>query len=112
MTPAWTTSDAIAKRQGCSSSYLREMMLATPDHIARPWVPKGRGTGRNARYSWEIARVDQWWREVQEWLASRSVPDSPANWGLSSPRLAINSLRYAPTKTSSVSVSVPAMPNE
>lgn len=82
LAPAWTTSEAIAERQGCSRSYLREMMDATPPHIARPWVVKGTGKGRSTRYSWEVTRVDQWWREVHEWQASRNAVTATVSAGV------------------------------
>lgn len=72
MIRAWTTSEAIAERQGCSRTYLREMMDATPDTMTRPWVIKGTGKGRSARYSWE----DLGGRRRHAWPAdhARRVP--------------------------------------
>lgn len=56
---AWCDTAEVIARLGCSRTYLREMMEATPDGIVRPWILKGRGVDRRTRYSWEVARVDQ-----------------------------------------------------
>lgn len=81
MTSAWTTSEQVAARLGCSGTFLRRMMAETPGHIARPWVVMGDGRGRRTRYSWELARVDQWWRELHLWRASTSDETATAFGG-------------------------------
>lgn len=102
MIRAWTTSEAIAERQGCSRTYLREMMDATPDTMTRPWVIKGTGKGRSARYSWEVARVDQWWREVHEWRAKSDAVIAGVSGGVPSPaRLTLVSAPPARSQTNS-----------
>ena len=48
---------------------LRDRMVRSPAHIARPWV--NIGSARRPDYRWRVEGVDQWWVEVHEWRASR-----------------------------------------
>lgn len=67
--PVWLPLADVAVRFTVSKDTVRARMAETPDHIERPWVNHG-SAGRRAVYSFEVAKVDAWWREVNEWRAS------------------------------------------
>lgn len=77
--PAWLTTAEVAKHLRVDRGTLRAAMQSTPPGMARPWLDIG--TGRRPTYSWESARIDAWWREVHEWLKSRSGANDTASAG-------------------------------
>lgn len=80
MTSAWRTFNETAAHVRVCADTLRERMRLTPAHIERPWIEIGTGTKRRT-CSFEAAKTDTWWREVNEWLRSERSEGSGKSGG-------------------------------
>lgn len=71
----WTDHAAVMEWLGLGYGKLRELMDATPPHVAKPWRDINVSShARKPRYRWRVARgaepmayVDRWFQEVTQW---------------------------------------------
>lgn len=78
MTNRWRSNAEVAAYLQVSRHTLLRVRLATPPNIKRPWTLIG--TGRQLRWA-GLDAVDRWWREVNEWLQSKSAGTAGASDG-------------------------------
>lgn len=69
-TVCWLSHNEVLVRLQVSVSTLRRLMRATPSEVESPWVCLG--TKARPVYRWDKARVDDWFKEVTKWRASKS----------------------------------------
>ena len=68
----WLTSPEAARHLRTSTDTLTERMRESDEAtVRRAWV-NGGGSGKSARYVFDIDEIDGWWREVNEWRERRS----------------------------------------
>lgn len=65
----WWTHKEVQRYLRKESRFIRKRMEATPDHIYKPFV-RERG-GKRPEYQWQPKHLDQWWREVNEWMVQQ-----------------------------------------
>lgn len=82
LSAVWISHVEVLEHLSCSREYIRSVMRATPDTMERPW--HRRGLGSRAPIWWDARLVDAWWKEVHEWLGSRSAATSTTSGGASS----------------------------
>lgn len=110
----WLTLEEAATHCRVSVTTLRERMRESDvAGLEASWLNVG-GAGRRARWQFDGNEIDRWWRQVNEWRASRSGSataslgtmsggESPAQKAASSNERRATSGRKTPTSTSTKS---------